>query len=304
MLSGNDIPGELASHLRIGTCSWKYDSWKGLVYEPNRQYRPDDYLSDYARHFTTVEVDQWFWSLFPAGVRLPDPQTVKRYADSVPESFRFTVKAPNAITLTHPYAKQARGSEHLANEPNPHFLSVDLLNRFLEALEPMHGKLGPIMFQFEYLNREKMPSLPVFLDRLQTFSAKAPTGLQYAIETRNANYLKVEFCSALRQLGVGFVALDGYYMPPIAEVAAKVDIRTAPFSIIRLHGPDRARIEEDTGGTWNRIVKPKDDGLRVTVEIIRQNVAAGVDTYVNVNNHYEGCAPLTIQRLLEILRQR
>jgi len=134
MLSGNDIPAELASHLRLGTCSWKYDSWKGLVYEPNRRYRPDDYLSDYARHFTTVEVDQWFWSLFPAGVRLPDPQTVKRYADSVPESFRFTVKAPNAITLTHPYAKQARGSEHLANEPNPHFLSVDLLNRFLEAL--------------------------------------------------------------------------------------------------------------------------------------------------------------------------
>jgi uncharacterized protein YecE (DUF72 family) len=28
-----------------------------------------------------------------------------------------------------------------------------------------------------------------------------------------------------------------------------------------------------------------------------------LDTYVNVNNHYEGSAPLTIQRLLDILRQ-
>lgn len=37
-------------------------------------------------------------------------------------------------------------------------------------------------------------------------------------------------------------------MPPIAEVAARLDVRTAPFSIIRLHGPDRAGIEEQTGG--------------------------------------------------------
>jgi len=92
-------------------------------------------------------------------------------------------------------------------------------------------------------------------------------------------------------------------MPPIGEVVAKFDIRTAPFSIIRLHGPDRAGIEEQTGGTWGKIVEPRDNGLRATVDIVRQSVAAGVDTYVNANNHYEGCAPLTIQRLLDILRQ-
>jgi hypothetical protein len=28
-----------------------------------------------------------------------------------------------------------------------------------------------------------------------------------------------------------------------------------------------------------------------------------VDTYINVNNHYEGSAPLTIRRLLDILWQ-
>ena len=131
MLSGYDIPAELAGHLRIGTCSWKYDSWKGLVYQPGRQYHADDYLADYAKHFTTVEVDQWFWSLFPGGVKLPNPDAVKRYADSVPDDLRFSVKAPNAITLTHFYAKQPTGSKRVANEPNPHFLSVDLLKRFL-----------------------------------------------------------------------------------------------------------------------------------------------------------------------------
>jgi uncharacterized protein YecE (DUF72 family) len=301
MLTTLKMPESYAHHLRIGTCSWKYDSWKGLIYDPDKRYRADDYLQDYATHFNTVEIDQWFWSLFPSGARLPDPDTAKRYAESVPADFRFTIKAPNAITLTHSYSKQPKGQEGHANEPNHYFLSVDLLHRFLEALDPMQGKLGPVMFQFEYLNREKMPSLPVFLDRLQGFFAKAPAEFQYAVETRNPNYLKDEFLTALRQLGLGFVLLDGYYMPRIAEVVAKLDIRTASFSIIRLHGPDRAGIEEETRGVWDKIVEPKDDGLKATAAIVRQDLDAGVDTYVNVNNHYEGSAPLTIERLLRQL---
>ncbi len=304
MPSDYDIPAQYAGHLRIGTCSWKYDSWKGLIYEPDKRYRPDDYLPDYARHFTTVEIDQWFWSLFPSGAKLPDPDTVRRYADSVPENFRFTVKAPNSLTLTHSYARQPKGSEHHANEPNPYFLSPDLLHRFLEILGPLYGKLGPIMFQFEYLNKQKMPSPAAFLDRLHTFFHAAPAGFPYAIETRNPNYLKADFLEALRQLGLGFVLLDGYYMPRIADVAARLNVRTAPFSIIRLHGTDRAEIEQETGGTWNKIIEPKDEGLQATADIVRQNIASDVDTYVNVNNHYEGSGPLTIQRLLDRLRQR
>jgi len=295
------IPTELAEHVKIGTCSWKYDSWKGLVYKPDQRYHAHDYLPDYAKHFTTVEIDQWFWSLFGSGAKLPNPADVKRYTDSVPDNFRFTVKAPNSITLTHFYAK---GSKQRANEPNPHFLSVDLLNRFLETLETMHGKLGPIMFQFEYLNKQKMPSPAAFLERLHAFFQQAPTGFQYAVETRNPNYLKDEFFDFLRQHKLGYVLLDGYYMPRIAEVAGKFDICTAPSSIIRLHGPDRAGIEERTGGVWNEIVAAKDDGLQTTAEIIRQNQKRDVNTYVNVNNHYEGSAPLTIQRLLNILRSR
>lgn len=91
-------------------------------------------------------------------------------------------------------------------------------------------------------------------------------------------------------------------MPRISEVVNKVSIRTAPFSIIRLHGPDRTGIEERTGGIWNEIVESQDEGLHAAVDVIRQNTEGDIETYVNVNNHYEGCAPLTIQRLLELLQ--
>ena len=172
MLPIPEIPNKYRPYLRIGTCSWKYDSWKGLVYGAEKKYRPEDYLEDYARYFQTVEIDQWFWSLFPQGVKLPDPQVVRQYSESVPDEFIFSVKAPNAITLTHYYAKQPKGCEEYANRPNEYFLSADLCERFLENLAPMHNKLGPIMFQFEYLNRQKMPSLRMFLDRLHEYYIK------------------------------------------------------------------------------------------------------------------------------------
>lgn len=81
-------------NIYLGTCSWKYDSWKGLIYDFNKNYSLDDYLTDYSKHFNTVEIDQWFWSLFPTGVKLPNPDQVKIYNDSVPDNFLFTVKVP------------------------------------------------------------------------------------------------------------------------------------------------------------------------------------------------------------------
>jgi len=102
------IPERYRDCLRVGTCSWKYDSWKGLIYRPDADYAPNDYLPDYAQHFKTVEVDQWFWSLFPPGVKLPDEGTVRGYAQTVPDDFLFTVKAPNSVTLTHFYSRQPK----------------------------------------------------------------------------------------------------------------------------------------------------------------------------------------------------
>jgi uncharacterized protein YecE (DUF72 family) len=295
------IPARYEGCLRVGACSWKFDSWKGLVYRPGVEYGPNDYLPDYARHFNTVEVDQWFWSLFPPGVKLPDEATVKAYADSVPDDFLFTVKAPNSITLTNYYAKQPKRYLGHANRPNEHFLSPDLLRRFLDALAPMDDKLGPIMFQFEYLNKAKMPSKEAFFDRLHEFLEAAPSGYRYAVESRNPNYLSPGFFDFLREHGLGYVFLDGYYMPPIGEVFAGHDTFTADFTVIRLHGGDRPGIEARTGKNWHQVVEPKPAGVEAAVRITLENLRRRIRMVVNVNNHYEGSAPLTIERFLALL---
>lgn len=295
------IPKPYAGHLRIGTCSWKYDSWKGLYYDSKRKYRADDYLHDYAEHLDSVEVDQWFWSLFPGGVRLPEAKTVETYAASVPEDFLFTVKAPNSLTLTHYYAKQPASYAEYAGRPNEHFLGIDLLNRFLERLSPLGEKLGPVMFQFEYLNRRKMPSKEAFLERFGEFVDRAPAGFQYAIETRNPNYLSREFFEFLKARSLGYVYIEGYYMPPIREVFERHHPATADYNVIRLHGGDRLEMEETSGEVWNRIVAPKPDGIEAAARIVADNTRRGITTFLNVNNHFEGSAPLTIERFLDAL---
>ena len=252
-------------NLHIGTCSWKYPDWRGLIYDPDKTYSPNDYLPDYSEHFNTVEIDQWFWSLFPTEVKLPDPQNVQIYSDSVPNDFIFSVKVPNAITLTHHYARQPAKHKEFANKPNEHFLSIDLLKRFLEVLQPFGKKLGPVMFQLEYLNKQKMPSLRAFLDRLSEFFDKAPEGFDYGIEIRNSNYLKEPYFQFLREKNLSVVLVEGYFMPPVFEVAEKFDISGGKTLVIRLMGPDRQEIEREAGKKWDRIVSPKDESIEGVV---------------------------------------
>ena len=143
-----------------------------------------------------------------------------------------------------------------------------------------------------------MPSLSAFLDRFGVFIDKAPIGYSYAVETRNNNYLREPFFKFLAEHRLGCVLLDGYYMPPPGEVSQSFNVNTSNFIVLRLHGSDRSGIEEKTKGIWNQIIEPQETRLASAKKIVHSSMDAGSDVYVNVNNHYEGCAPLTIQRFL------
>ena len=298
------VPKKLQGLLRVGTTSWKYDSWKGLIYDPAKTYKPDDYLRDYAKVLDMVEVDQWFYSLFPGGLRMPNPFVAESYAESVPDAFVFTVKAPNSLTLTHYYSKQTPRYAEFAGRPNPAFLDQDLLARFLEAISPLRSKLGPVMFQFEYLNKQKMPSMDAFFDRFGPFIDRAPKGFQYAVEVRNPKWMVPAYFDFLKTHGLGFVCVGGYFMPTLDEIFEAFAPETAPFQVVRLHGSERTEIESLTKEVWNTIVAPKPDGLRAAARIVRANAKKKIVTYVNLSNHYEGSAPLTIRRFLDVVAGR
>ena len=91
-------------------------------------------------------------------------------------------------------------------------------------------------------------------------------------------------------------------MPPISEV---VDEFYMPSShkmlLMRLMGPNRQEIEKLTRKKWDRIAAPKDVSLRSVAQIVSKQIKQKRRAIVNVNNHYEGCAVLTINRLIDLL---
>jgi uncharacterized protein YecE (DUF72 family) len=286
---------ETNGFLKIGTCSWKYDSWQGLVYSESKNI---NYLQEYSKHYSTVEVDQWFWSLFKENtVVLPKLSVVKEYAASVPPGFLFSVKVPNSISLTHHYNKQ-KNSPLI---PNPYFLSTELMERFLETLKPLGDHIGPLMFQFEYLNKSKMADLYHFMDMFEIFINGLPKKYQYCVEIRNPNYLKPEYFDFLNEHKLGHVFLQGYYMPSMFEIYENFKDRLVSPVVIRLHGGDRKDIEERTNNSWDQIVDPRDDELLHLNGMVRDLLERNHEIFININNHYEGSAPRTIEKIKELL---
>lgn len=284
------------AELKIGTCSWKYDSWRGLVYSDKPKI---NFLQEYAEQYNTVEVDQWFWSLFgEKKINLPEFHHVEAYKKSVNDQFVFTVKNPNSLTLTHFYRKSKK--EDL--KPNPHFLSGELTNEYLKTLEPLKQNLGPLMFQFEYLNKQKMKSQQDFQIQFGNYVDNLDRDYQWAVEIRNPNYLNKSYFEFLKDYKLMPVFLQGYYMPSILELIPKFIDYLNDTIVIRLHGPDRKGIEKRTGGKWNERLEPRDDELKRLVEILAKVLDRDIDIYLNINNHYEGSAPLTINRIRELLK--
>jgi uncharacterized protein YecE (DUF72 family) len=260
-----------------------------------------NYLAEYATKYDTVEIDQWFWSLFgEADPRLPRAEDVAEYHDAVGDDFRFSLKLPNSLTLTHHYRK--RKSDPLV--PNRHLMSPELLRAFLERIEPLADLLGPMMLQFEYLNKQKISGQGQFLALLGKFREHAPEGFSFAVESRNSHYLNRSYFDCLERHALSPVLLQGYWMPPVADVYRRFRKQIAAHGsvIIRLHGGDRKGMEKATGKRWDKIVEAKDKDLAAVAGMAEDLAGAGADLYINVNNHYEGCAPLTIERLRKLIR--
>ncbi|MFY9527963.1 MAG: DUF72 domain-containing protein [Candidatus Acidiferrales bacterium] len=109
-----------------------------------------DYLSFYAEHFDTVEVDSTFYGC-------PSPATVNGWALKAPEGFIFSVKVPQVIT-----------HEKVLVECDAEF------EQFVDTMYILDKKLGPMVLQFPYFDRDSFNSGSEFLARLTPFMKRLP----------------------------------------------------------------------------------------------------------------------------------
>lgn len=271
--------------IHFGTCSWKFPSWDKLVYSSEH---PENYLQEYAQKYDMVEIDQWFWSLGKERAGLPKASTVIEYDRATDQNFRFVVKCPNALTRPLHDDEPRR---------NPYFLNGEFLQAFLDSIQPIASKIGLLMFQFGYLNRQMVANRSQFLAMLEAFFASSPSAIPYAIELRNPSWIDGTWFTWLTDHRIAPVLIQGYWMEDINRTIDRYENLIGDTISIRLHGEDRKLIEAQTGGSWNALVNPRERELAEVARSITTLAERGRVVYVQVNNHYEGSAPLTIERL-------
>jgi uncharacterized protein YecE (DUF72 family) len=258
--------------IHIGTSAFTAAGWENAFYPAGM--KAADYLTYYATKFATVEVDSTFYPT-------PSVATVNGWARKVPEGFVLAAKVPQIIT-------HEKILQHCDDD----------LKHFLETMDLMGDKLGPLLFQFGYFNKTAFKGGKEFLARLEPFLNKLPKGYRFALEIRNKQWLTAEFFDLLRAHKVAYALIDQAWMPLASEIFEKFDPITADFTYVRLLG-DRKGIEKQTK-IWDNVIVDRSKELMSWVNVCQRMTRRGVATYVYVNNHYAGFAPATVEQFQKL----
>lgn len=151
--------------LYVGTSGYSYKEWKGSFYP--EKISPGEMLSYYAARLPAVELNNTYY-------RLPQPSTVENWRAQVPENFRFSVKAPQSITL-YRRLKDA----------------VPQTKQLLEAVAALENRLGAVFFRLpEDMKKD--------LKRLETFLKQLPKDTPAVFDFRHPTWFDAEVSELLR----------------------------------------------------------------------------------------------------------
>ena len=145
------------------------------------------------------------------------------------EGFIFSVKAPQ--TITHDKVLVACDAE---------------LKEFLDTMDILGDKLGPVVFQFPFFDKWKIKDRQDFTDRLIPFLKKLPTAHKFAIEIRNKKWLDAELANLLRDHNIALVLQDRSWMPDPAGLSSTRSQRTGRTSVGLATGR-RSKLDDNLG---------------------------------------------------------
>jgi uncharacterized protein YecE (DUF72 family) len=308
----------LPAHIHLGTSSWAYAGWRGLVFAPRAPVASlaRDGLAAYAAWppVRTVGLDRAFYAS-------PSPGEYRALADLVPPGFRFTVKAeqrcvrpdlgPDGTTFGSTSANRGAGIA------NPHFLdpafAVDVVLR--PAIEGLGDRLGPVVFQFPPLDlsaRGSLGGVAGFLSRLEQFvaavRARLPSdaGVALAIEVRNRDFFAgdavARYASCLEAGGAVHSFLAHPAVPAISDQRAALAGRTPDRGAIVVRWMLRGNFSYEGAASvfepYDALRAP-DPATRAEIVSLLASASPERPAFVVCNNKAEGCAALSVRVLAE-----
>lgn len=292
---------KLPPEIRLGTSSWFFSGWRGLVYDG---VYPQTALSKrgleaYAQIplLRTVSLDRTFYA----------PITTlqyTRYAQQVPDHFSFVVKAPALVCDAVTRDEQGRG-----NVPNPYFLDAGVAARdfVVPCVEGLQAKAGPLVFQISPLPRGLVEEAPMLMERLAAFFHALPRELGgrtpiYALELRNAELLTPRLMRMLAGVDVRYCVGLHDRMPEVErqDAALKALDGKAPGDLVvrwNLHRGFLYQAAKQRYEPFDKLVDEDPDTRRTLARMAVRAFKAKRRVWITANNKAEGSAPLSLASL-------
>ena len=222
-------------------------------------YPKDMASTDYLKHYSSAFDVTEVNSTF---YRIPSTSMTRKWFNDTPENFIFTAKLPKIITHDNRL------------KPNSY------LDQFLNSIKPLKSKMKILVIQLppSLSFSESRPQLEKMVNHL-------PTNYRYALEGRHQSWFGDDAIKFLQEKNLCLVwnEVEGVNNP--AQV-------TTDFVYMRLVG-DRS-IPESQFGT---LQKDRSDLIRKWAEKIKSLKKDVIFSILMVNNHFEGFAPETANKL-------
>ena len=254
--------------IRLGACAWSFEEWRGVFYPADLPQAR--WLEFYAHYFPAVEIDSTFYNV-------PSESTLRRWMESTPASFRFACKLPRAIT--HACHLRDCRTEFTA---------------FLRAIEPLASKLQVLLIQLppSFAPKSGRPLLRTFLEQL-------PRDFRFAVEFRHPGWHRPQVVRLLEKHRICWVWADTSPLNERNLAPFELWPNTTDFLYLRLLG-DYATKYDGTGERMHRYGKllwKREAALESWALKIERHLVETRSVWSFVNNHFEGYAPETCQRL-------
>jgi uncharacterized protein YecE (DUF72 family) len=194
--------------LLVGTSGYSYKEWKGSFYP--EKIPAKDMLRFYSEQLSTVEINATFY-------RMPQKSMLENWKEQVPDTFRFSLKAPQRIT----HFKRLKETE-------------EDTKYFLETVSILEDQLGVVLFQLP-------PNMKKDLPRLEAFVNNLPQQLRAAFEFRHPTWFDDDVLEHLHSQNRALVVSDTDDMP-----TTHID-KTADWGYLRLR---RVNYSEENLAEW------------------------------------------------------
>jgi len=186
--------------IHIGIGGWTYEPWRGTFYPDKHPQKRE--LEFAGQHLTGIEINGTYYGS-------QKPESFANWAASVPDGFKFSVKASRFCTNRKVLAEGAASIEK--------FLT--------QSITRLGDRLGPIPWQFMATKKFVPDDFAGFLDLLP--DTQDGVKLRHAIEVRDESFRDPAFIDMLRERNMAVVFADSDEFPCIDE-------RTADFTYARL----------------------------------------------------------------------